>query len=146
MNTRALRSAAALLLAAGAAGVAACERTQREPGELRLKTEVFAFTITPELSPPVAREPMIYKVVVRDRDSGQPVEDGEGQIFATSRDGASTWDGLSAGPEPGTYYGRLNFITAGDWALAVRFRRDSTQNLERVDWMQEVRNARGEPL
>ena len=143
MSARALRPALLLLLAAG---VVACERARREPGEMRLKTEVFAFTITPELSPPVAREPMIYKVVVRDRESGQPVENGEGQIFATSRDGAQSWDGLTAGPEPGTYYGRLNFITAGDWAIAVRFRRDSTENLERVDWMQEIRNARGERL
>ena len=143
MTARALRPAVLLLLAAGAA---ACESARRAPGELRLKTEIFAFTITPELSPPVAREPMIYKVVVRDRDSGQPVEDGEGQIFATSSDGAQSWDGLAAGPEPGTYYGRLNFITAGNWAIAVRFRRDSTENLERVDWMQEIRNARGERL
>ena len=143
MTARALRPAIILLLAAGAA---ACESARRAPGELRLKTEVFAFTITPELSPPVAREPMIYKVVVRDRDTGQPVEDGEGQIFATCSDGAQSWDGLAAGPEPGTYYGRLNFITAGMWAIAVRFRRDSTENLERVDWMQQIRNARGERL
>lgn len=143
MSARALRPALLFLLAAG---VAACEGAQRQPGEMRLKTQVFAFTITPELSPPVAREPIIYKVVVRDRESGQPVENGEGQIFATSRDGAQAWDGLAAGPEPGTYYGRLNFITAGDWAMAVRFRRDSTENLERVDWMQEIRNARGERL
>ena len=143
MSPRALRSAALALVAAGAL---ACEGTRREPGEMRLKTEEFAFTITPELSPPVAREPMIYKVVVRDRETGEPVENGEGQVFATSRDGASTWDGLAAGPEPGTYYGRLNFVIAGEWALAVRFRRDSTENLERVDWMQEVRNARGERL
>jgi hypothetical protein len=27
--------------------------------------------------------------------------------------------------------------------MAIRFRRDSTRPLERMDWMQEVRNARG---
>ena len=141
MSARALRPALPFLLAAIAA---ACEGSRREPGEMRLKTEKYAFTITPEVSPPVAREPIVYKVVVRDRETGQPVENGEGQIFASSRDGAQTWDGLTPGPEPGTYYGRVNFITAGEWAMAVRFRRDSTESLERVDWMQEVRNARGE--
>ena len=143
IRTRALRAAAGAALVVGAV---ACESTQRAPGEMRLRTDVFAFTIAPDVSPPVAREPIVYKVVVRDRESGQPVENGEGQVFATSRDGASTWDGLAPGPEPGTYYGKLNFVTAGEWALAVRFRRDSTQRLERVDWMQEVRNARGEEL
>ena len=145
MSTRARRgrSAAIVLLAAGAL---ACGGSEREPGEMRLKTEVFAFTITPDVSPPVAREPILYKVVVRDRESGQPVENGEGQVYASNQDGAKTWDGLAAGPEPGTYYGKLNFITAGDWAIAVRFRRDSTSNLEKVEWMQDVRNARGERL
>ena len=71
-----------------------------------------------------------------------PIENGEGRIFATSRDAVNVWDGLAAGPEVGVYYGTLNFITAGDWALAVQFRRDSTQRLERVDWMQDVRAER----
>jgi hypothetical protein len=143
MSPRALRSAALVLAAAGAL---ACEGARREPGEMRLKTETFAFTITPDVSPPVAREPIVYKVVVRDRESGQPVENGEGQIYSNNIDGARTWDGLAAGPEPGTYYGRVNFVTAGDWAIAVRFRRDSTATLEKVEWMQEIRNARGERL
>ena len=143
MTMRALRSAALALLGAAAL---ACESARREPGEMRLKTEGFAFTITPEISPPVAREPIIYKIVVRDRDTGQPIENGEGQVYSNNEAGARTWDGLAAGPEPGTYYGRLSFVTAGDWAIAVRFRRDSTSRLETVEWMQEVRNARGERL
>ena len=80
----------------------------------------------------------MYKVLIRDRESRQPIEGGEGQIFANNRDGASTWDGLAKGPEIGTYYGKLNFVTAGDWAIAIRFRRDSTARLERTDWMQDV--------
>jgi hypothetical protein len=143
MSQRALRTAVVALAAVGAL---ACEGTRRAPGEMRLKTDTFAFTITPDISPPVAREPIVYKVVVRDRESGQPVESGEGQIYSNNVDGARTWDGLAAGPEPGTYYGRLSFVTAGDWAIAVRFRRDSTSLLEKVEWMQEVRNARGERL
>jgi hypothetical protein len=80
----------------------------------------------------------LYKVVVRDSKTGQPIEGGEGQIFASSRDGKDIWDSLVPGQELGTYYGTLNFITAGEWAVAVRFRRDSTKRLERLDWMQEV--------
>ena len=38
----------------------------------------------------------------------------------------------------------MNYITAGDWAVAIQFRRDSTQKLERIDWMQDVHAARGE--
>jgi hypothetical protein len=143
MSTHALRVGLLALCVAAAAG---CGGAGREPGEMRLKTDVFAFTVTPDVSPPVAREAILYKVVVRDRESGQPVENGEGQVYASNLDGARTWDGLAIGPEPGTYYGRLNFVTAGNWAIAVRFRRDSTQNLEKVEWMQEVRNARGERL
>ena len=41
--------------------------------------------------------------------------------------------------ELGTYSARLMFVTAGQWAVGLQFRRDSTQALQRVqDWMQEV--------
>jgi hypothetical protein len=111
-----------------------------EPGRrpLRQITDSYLFTITPDQSPPRAREDILYKVLVRDRESRQPIDAGEGQIFANNRDGASTWDALAKGPEIGTYYGKLNFVTAGDWAIAIRFRRDSTSKLERTDWMQDV--------
>jgi hypothetical protein len=33
-------------------------------------------------------------------------------------------------------------VTAGDWAIAIQFRRDSTKPLERIDWMQQVRGER----
>jgi hypothetical protein len=115
-----------------------------EPGPrpLRQITDSYLFTITPDQVPPHAREDVMYKVLVRDRESRQPIDAGEGQIFANNRDGASTWDGLVKGPELGTYYGKLNFVTSGDWAIAIRFRRDSTSKLERTDWMQDVRGER----
>lgn len=115
-----------------------------EPGPrpLRQITESYLFTITPDQAPPHAREDILYKVLVRDRESRQPIDAGEGQIFANNRDGASTWDGLAKGPEIGTYYGKLNFVTSGDWAIAIRFRRDSTSKLERTDWMQDVHTER----
>ena len=80
----------------------------------------------------------MYKIVVQDKKTGEPIETGEGRIFATSRDGANTDDGLAKGKEVGTYYGRLRFPVTGEWAAAVQFRRDSTSKLERVDWIQTV--------
>ena len=78
------------------------------------------------------------------RQTGEPIETGQGRIFATSKDNANTDDGLLKGKEVGTYYGRLFFPTTGDWAIALQFRRDSTSKLERVDWVQSVNNATGQ--
>ena len=128
---------AVLALAALALG-AACRGGEPQPRSLRQMTDSYLFTITPDQAPPHARESILYRILVRDRESRQPIETGEGQIFANNRDGASTWDGLAKGPEIGTYYGRLNFVTSGEWAIAIRFRRDSTARLERADWMQDV--------
>ena len=104
----------------------------------------FAFRITVNPSPPRAIEDATYKIIVQDKKTGEPIETGEGRIFATSKDGANTDDGLAKGNEVGTYYGRLFFPTTGDWALALQFRRDSTQRLERVDWVQAVNNPTGQ--
>ena len=137
-----MRHAATRWLALGAVIVAAagCEPSRRTP-ELRSSSESYTFSTSSDPIRPRARERTVYKVIVRDRKSRQPIENGEGRIFATSRDNANTWDGLAPGPEIGTYYGTLNFVTAGDWAVAIQFRRDSTAPLERVDWMQDVGNA-----
>lgn len=120
--------------------VAACKPTgDGDKSDLRDWTKDLAFRISTEPKPPRAREDILYKVVVRDKETGNPIEGGEGRIFATSRDGANTWDALTPGPEPGTYYGKLRYITAGDWAIAIQFRRDSLQVLQRIDWMQGVK-------
>ncbi len=79
---------------------------------------------------------------MRDRESRQPIETGEGQIYSSNRDGAQTWDGLEKGQAVGTYHGTLNFVTSGQWAVAIRFRRDSTARLEKVEWMQDVLGER----
>lgn len=134
-----LRVARALVLAL-AVLVAACKPTgDGDKSDLRDWTKDLAFRISTEPKPPRAREDILYKVVVRDKETGNPIEGGEGRIFATSRDGANTWDALTPGPEPGTYYGKLRYITAGDWAIAIQFRRDSLQVLQRIDWMQGVK-------
>lgn len=112
--------------------------------DIRQWTDDMMFRISPEPSPPRAREKVRYRVVVLDKESRQPIEYGEGRIFAMNADSAKTWDGLAKGPEPGTYYANLNFVTAGQWAIGLEFRRDSTRRLERMDWTQDVRAATSE--
>lgn len=131
-----------LVVLAAVTSAAACKRgSDGDKSDLRDWTQDLAFRISTDPIPPRAREDVLYKVVVRDKTTGTPIEGGEGRIFATSRDGANTWDALTAGPEPGTYYGKLRYITSGDWAIAIQFRRDSTRVLERIDWMQGVRQS-----
>lgn len=111
--------------------------------ELRLWSDNYAFHITMDSMPPRALEPIEYRVVVQDKKTGQPIETGEGRIFATSADRANTSDGFKKEKELGTYSGRLFFATTGDWAAAIQFRRDKDPRLplERVDWIQTVRSA-----
>ena len=134
--------ALALAMAALCAAIACTPSAPRN--DIRQWTEDMMFRISPEPSPPRAREKVRYKVVVLDKESRQPIEHGEGRIFAMNADSARTWDGLAKGPEPGTYYANLNFVTAGQWAIALEFRRDSTRRLERMDWTQDVRAATSE--
>ena len=122
--------------------VVACGPRQPGQRELRLLSQNYLFTIIPSQSPPRAREAVLYKVVIRDRESRQPIETGEGQIYANNIERSRTWDGFAKGAELGTYYGKLNYVTAGTWAVAIRFRRDSVHPLETVEWVQEVFNER----
>lgn len=112
------------------------------PREMRYYSRSYYFTIQPDESPPHARAPILYKVVVRDRDTRQPIEGGEGQIYSNNAEGARTWDGFTYGPQIGTYYGKLNYVTSGLWAVGIRFRRDSLHSLEKIEWMQDVLNER----
>lgn len=119
--------------------------TARDPQaalDTRMWTDDLAFRIRLSPRPPFAREDVIVKVVIADKESGAPVENGEGRIYAMSRDSVKVYDGLERGPEPGTYYAKLNFVTAGEWAIGLQFRRDSTRKLETMDWLQSVQNAR----
>lgn len=111
---------------------------------VRLWTGDLEFQIVSDPLPPRAREPVRYKVVVKDLKTKQPIESGRGQIFATSRDGVNSYSPLEKGEELGTYYTTMYFVTAGEWAMAIRFQRDSTKPLQRLDWMQEIFPARGE--
>jgi len=111
--------------------------------ELRLWSDNYAFRVTVDPMPPRALEPAVYRVVVQDKKTGQPIENGEGRIFATSADRANTSDGFKQEKELGTYSGRQFYATTGDWAAAIQFRgaQNPSLPLERVDWIQTVRPA-----
>jgi hypothetical protein len=128
-----------------AATLATCGPNPRAR-ELRLWSDSYAFRVTMVPTPPRALEPIPYRIVVTDKKTGQPIEGGEGRIFASSKDGANTNDGLRKEKELGTYSGRIFFATSGDWAAAIQFRRDKNpqMRLERVDWTQTV-HAASEP-
>ena len=121
--------------------LASCGPSQKNT-DVRMWTDSLAFRISTDPMPPRARERILYTVVVRDKDSGAPIEGGEGRIFAMNRDSTQVWDGLEPGPELGTYYATISFITAGEWAVGLQFRKDSTRAIERMDWMQDVHAAR----
>ncbi|MGQ0537748.1 MAG: hypothetical protein ACT4R6_02280 [Gemmatimonadaceae bacterium] len=131
---------ALLLLALGSCGYGTGQP------ELRLWTDSFAFRVSFEPVPPRALETIRFRVVVRDKETGQPIEGGEGRIFATNEDRHNIDNGFTAGPEVGTYHTTLFFVNAGPWAMGIQFRRDSTQRLQRTnDWMQDVFPDSGPP-
>jgi hypothetical protein len=122
--------------------MAACQADKRPRGELRMRTESFTILISPETRPTRALEPIYWRVVVHDRETGTPIQGGQGRIFATSRDRKSIANGLEETGELGTYRTNLMFVTAGMWAMAMEFRRDSTLPLQRTeDWTQDILSA-----
>jgi hypothetical protein len=121
---------------------AGCGRSEAKQRAMYYITPHYSLTITPSEAPPHAREDITYKVFIRDRETGEPIQNGEGQIYSNNKDGAKTWDGFTYGPEVGTYYGKLSYTTSGLWAVGLRFRRDSLHPLEKTEWMQDVLNER----
>ncbi|HJR65377.1 MAG TPA: hypothetical protein VJ802_03030 [Gemmatimonadaceae bacterium] len=131
-----------LVLAAAALVATAC-RPEPQQFALRLDSDSYSFRVTADPLPPRARERTVYTVVVSDRKTKQPIEGGEGRIFASNAgpddpDRRTVWDGLASAEQVGTYTANMNFVTAGNWAMAVEFRRDSTSALERIDWRQDI--------
>ena len=128
----------------------ACGGGNNSPPPLRQNSLSYAFVIKPDDSPPHARQDIHYKIQILDSKTRQPIEKGTGQLFAgipidpdvPSGPQSKTWDGLTYGPEVGTYRAKLKFVVAGQWAVALRFQRDSLHPLERIDWMQDVLNER----
>jgi len=132
----------ALVIAIATATLAACgpKAAGTASTEYREFTEHYAINITSDPSPPHAREKTVFKIRVRDKNSSQPIEGGEGIIYGNTEDGGGkTWDSFTPGQAPGTYTANLQFVVASNWGLALQFRKDSTQALEKVDtWYQTV--------
>ncbi|HEX2780678.1 MAG TPA: hypothetical protein VHM30_14330 [Gemmatimonadaceae bacterium] len=125
----------------------ACDSAPRKL-QIRTFSEHFEYRITSDPMPPRAREDVIYHVTVIDKETGQPVEGGEGRIFANNETGTSTWDSFMPAPEVGTYTAKLRFVTAEQWAVGIEFRRDTLPGtkIERAtDWQQEVSGASSGP-
>jgi hypothetical protein len=114
--------------------------------DMRAWTPEFEFRIASDIVPPRALEQIHYTITVRDNKTHEPIANGQGRIFATNADGHSIYDGFAYGPEVGVYHATLMFVTAGDWAMNVQFRRDSTKALQKPDndWRQTV-NVAEEP-
>lgn len=130
-----------LILPALVALLAAACGPPPDAGVIRAWTDDFEIRVSPDVSPPRALERITYTVTVRDSKTREPIVNGEGRIFATNADGKTVHNGFTYGPEVGTYRTTLMFVTAGQWAMGIQFRRDSTVALQRTeDWQQMVRN------
>jgi hypothetical protein len=124
------------MLAALVCGAVSCGPPRRP--ELRQCSQSYCYIITSDPVPPHAREDVMYTVTVKDRKSDQPIETGEGRIFANTAEMARTYDGFVKAPQVGVYSAKLNYVTAGQWAVGIQFHSDSTKPLEKTEWMQDV--------
>ena len=137
MNAATSRRLAAAALAFALTAAVSCGGPDHQL-ELRQGTESYKFVITSNPIPPHAREDVIYTITVTDRKTGQPIETGEGRIFANTRDGARTYDGFVKAPQVGAYSAKLSYVTAEQWAVGIQFHSDASKPLEKTEWMQDV--------
>ena len=121
-------------------GADACGSPRRP--EIRSGTKSYLISITSDPIPPHAREDVIYTVTIKDRKTGQPIELGEGRIFANTIDGARTFDGFVKAPAVGVYSAKLRYVKAGQWAVGIQFHSDTLKPLEKTEWMQDVLQER----
>ena len=136
-STAIARRIAASVLVWALAGAASCGGPDHQL-ELRQGTDTYKFVITSDPIPPHAREDVIYTIRVTDRKTGQPIETGEGRIFANTREGARTYDGFVKAPQVGAYSARLNYVSAEQWAVGIQFHSEASRPLEKTEWMQDV--------
>ncbi len=123
-----------------AAASVACGTPNPPDLSQRLWTDDYEIRVLSDPLPPRAQEPTLYTIFVRDKKTREPIVNGQGRIYATNADRHSIWQAFTYGPEVGTYHSRLLFVTAGEWAIGVQFRRDSTAPLQQsLDWRQMVR-------
>src|SRR3954470_19835226 len=93
----------ASLATAIALTLTACGGGDNSPPPLRQNSMSYSFVIKPDDSPPHARQDIHYIIQVFDTKTRQPIEHGDGQVFARkpSEDAAptgpqtKTWDGMA---------------------------------------------------
>lgn len=142
MNLHARRLGRAVVALAAGVMLAGCDAGRPPKHELRFRTDSFMIRVSAETTPTRALEPIYWRVMVFDRETGTPIQGGQGRIFATNTDMKTVSNGLEETGELGTYRSNLMFVTAGMWAMAIQFRRDSTQDLQKTqDWTQDIRVA-----
>ncbi len=128
-----------IALGALAGAAVACAPPDRPNTDIRLWTQDFEIRAWSDITPPKAGEAIKYTIVVRDKNTKEPIADGQGRIYITNADRLTRWDGFRYGPEVGTYHATLMFPATGEWALGIQFRRDSTHVLQKTeDWRQTV--------
>lgn len=125
---------------ATAIAIVACGPQAPRRFEIPANTDDYLIRVSWDPTPAYARERTVYRVVVRDKATKELIDGGEGLIFATNADGVNIHDVFQSAQQPGTYVAHLRFITSGEWALSLQFRRDSTAPLQRPpsDWRQTV--------
>jgi hypothetical protein len=143
----------AMMVAAGAFALVACRETAAGDNAIRQPSRSYRFVVRSDPSPPYANEWIHYTVTVVDRQTDQPVQNGEGQVYGQLTPGPDsrprTYDSFVYGPEVGTYHARLRFAISSTnadpdqaWQMGLRFRRDSLSPLEVINWSQQVRPER----
>jgi len=139
MRTRARWIVGVMAMVVAGAMSTGCDAGRPPIRELRFRTDSFVIRVAPEVVPTRAWEPTYWRVVIHDRETGTPIQGGQGRIFGTNQDRKTVSNGLEETGEIGTYRSNLMFVTAGMWAMAIQFRRDSTQVLQKTqDWTQDV--------
>jgi hypothetical protein len=102
----------------------------------------YLLEITTPGTPPRVGEAVTYAFFVRDRKTGQPIEAGEGHVFArAASDLVAT---LVKAPQVGRYQATLRFPRGGGWQVGVWFRDSSAGSAELTRWSQQVQPSSSE--
>jgi hypothetical protein len=142
------RRVAGMFAVVTAVAAGACGGGDDSPPPLRQMSNTYSYVVSSDDSPPHARQDVHYTIQILDRSTRQPIDNGVGQLYSsqpTDQGVAKTWDGMTYGPEVGTYHAKLNFVITGTWAVAIRFQRDSLHPLEKTEWTQEVMDEKPDP-
>src|SRR5690606_3690482 len=100
------RSAAVALLAAAMVSCGPAPAV----GMRRLWSGSVEIRPVADVRPPRALERITYTAVIIDKNTREPIANGEGRIFATNSSRKTVHNGFTYGPEVGTYRTTLMFV------------------------------------